>query len=293
MPIPIAFLGLGLMGTGMAGRLLEKGFSVSVYNRNVEKAEPLRALGAIVKSTPREAAAGAEAVISMVSDDNAARAIWSGDNGALAGIGPGTVLVESSTISPAWVRELSVAAGSRGCELLDAPVTGSKPQAAAGQLVFMVGGSEAALSKVQPMLLTMGRDAIHLGPSGSGAKMKLINNFLCGVQAVGFAEAMAAIESSGLDRTKAVEALTNRTPGSPIVKVIAARVLANDYSPNFVLNLMTKDMRYAIEEFGPAAGMEVATAAMKTMEQAIDQGLGEKDFSSVAGLFRRDTKGSS
>ncbi len=290
MSMSVAFLGLGLMGTGMAGRLIEKGYAVSVYNRNPAKAEPLRALGATVKSTPREAATGATVVISMVSDDTAARSIWLGDDGALAGATAGTILVESSTVSPAWVSELSTAAKTRGCELLDAPVTGSKPQAAAGQLVFMVGGSESALSQIRPVLLAMARDTVYLGPSGSGATLKLINNFLCGVQAVAFAEAIAAIESSTLDLTKAVEVLTNGTPGSPIVKVIASRILARDYTPNFSLQLMTKDMRYAVKQFQAAAGMEVTAAALATMEKAINSGMGERDFSSVAELLRGNTK---
>jgi 3-hydroxyisobutyrate dehydrogenase len=134
----------------------------------------------------------------------------------------------------------------------------------------------------------MGRDIIHLGPSGSGAMMKLINNFVCGAHAVALAEGITAIERSGLDVNKAVEVLTNGAPGSPLLKMISARMLARDYTPNFILRLMAKDLRYAIKQTG--LDMEVTNAALKTMDRAITAGLGEKDFSSVVELLRTPPK---
>src|ERR1700760_4126957 len=151
----VALLGLGLMGMGMAGRLLQAGYPISVWNRTPEKAEALAQRGAQVAKSPREAAAGASVVISMLADVPVCRDVWLGRGEAILGVAPGTVLVESSTITVEWIEELDRAAKERGCELVDAPVTGSKPQAAAGQLLFLAGGSTAALDSITPILRAM------------------------------------------------------------------------------------------------------------------------------------------
>src|SRR5437879_5900806 len=141
----VALLGLGIMGSGMAGRLLGTDFPLSIYNRSREKTKPFADAGAYLASSPREAAARAGIVISMVADDVASRRVWLGEDGALAGALPGTVLIESSTLTLGWIKELASTAAQRGCDLLDAPVTGSKPHAESGELLFLVGGSEKAL----------------------------------------------------------------------------------------------------------------------------------------------------
>jgi 3-hydroxyisobutyrate dehydrogenase len=270
------------MGSGMAGRILSADFPIAVYNRNREKAAPFEKDGAFVAASPREAAARAEIIISIVADDAASRAVWLGEDGALAGASRGSVLVESSTLTVAWVKELAAAAAQRGCELLDAPVTGTKPHAASGELLFLVGGSASALATARPVLSVMSRDIVHLGPTGSGAYLKLINNYLCGVQAASFAEAIAFIGKSGLDRSKAVSVLTNGAPGSPLLKVISARATAADFTPNFELRLMAKDLRYALEEAARSGlTLRTATAAHEIFKRAIAAGHGEKDFSAV------------
>jgi 3-hydroxyisobutyrate dehydrogenase len=270
------------MGSGMAGRLLSAGFPLAVYNRKPEKAERLKSAGAFVARTPREAAARAEVVISMVADDVASRTVWLGEDGALAGAAPGTVLVESSTLTIGWVHELAAAAAQRPCEFLDAPVTGTKPHAAAGELLFLVGGSASTLAAVRPVLAVMSRDIVHLGPTGSGAMLKLINNFMCGVQAASLAEAMSLLEASGLDREKSLAVLTNGAPGSPMVKTLSARATAGDFTPNFMLGAMAKDLTYAVEE-AERRGLTLQTAisARKVFQQAIAAGYGDKDVSAV------------
>lgn len=270
------------MGSGMAGRLLSAGFPLAVYNRKPEKAERLKSAGAFVARTPREAAARAEVVISMVADDVASRTVWLGEDGALAGAAPGTVLVESSTLTIGWVHELAAAAAQRPCEFLDAPVTGTKPHAAAGELLFLVGGSASTLAAVRPVLAVMSRDIVHLGTTGSGAMLKLINNFMCGVQAASLAEAMSLLEASGLDREKSLAVLTNGAPGSPMVKTLSARATAGDFTPNFMLGAMAKDLTYAVEE-AERRGLTLQTAisARKVFQQAIAAGYGDKDVSAV------------
>ena len=284
----IAFLGLGLMGGGMARRLLGAGFAVTVFNRNPARAEPLAAAGARVAGSPREAAAGAEVVFSMVADDAASRAMWLGPDGAIAGAARGAVLVECSTLTVAWVQELAQAAAAAGAECIDAPVTGSKNQAAAGELNFLTGGNAAALETIRPALNAMGRSVTHLGPTGSGARLKLINNFLAGVHVAATAEAVAWIERTELDRAQAIAFLSDSAVGSPVTKTVAARMCTPDFTPNFFLRLMAKDLGYASGE-AAKAGQQLTSAAMArdVFQRAIAAGHGDKDMSAVVEPLRR------
>jgi 3-hydroxyisobutyrate dehydrogenase len=283
----IALLGLGLMGTGMAGRLLDAGYPLSVYNRTPGKAEALVARGAREFASPRAAVAGAAVIISMLADVPVCRDVWLGRGEALEGAAAGTILVESSTVTVEWIHELDRAAREHGCELVDAPVTGSKPQAAAGQLLFLAGGSDAALSRINPILRAMGRDVVHVGPVGSGARLKLINNFLSGVQTASLAEALSLVERSGLDRQKALGVLTEGAPGSPLVKLLSGRMVSRQYDPQFVLRLMAKDLRYAVAEADhQALDLDMGRAALRVFEHAVAAGQGEEDMSAVVEQFR-------
>ena len=271
------------MGSGMAGRLLSEGFPVSVFNRNPEKARPFAERGAFIADSPREAATRSDVVLSMVSDDPASREVWLGPKGALAGQARGALLIESSTLTVAWVKELAAEAEKHGCDFLDAPVTGTKPHAESGQLLFLAGGSDQAFQSAQPVFSVLGRDAVHLGPVGSGALMKLVNNFLAAVQTVSFAEALALMDAGGLNREKAISILSEGVPGSPMLKRVAARVASGDFSPHFLMPLMAKDIGYAIQE-GAKRHVDLGTAraALRVFEEALDAGYGEKDFTAVA-----------
>lgn len=284
----VALLGLGLMGTGMAHRLLGAGFPLAVYNRTAEKAAPLVAEGARLAGSPREAATDAGVVISMLADDNASRSLWLGEDGALQGMSAGALVIESSTVTLEWINELSAAARAKGSEVLDAPVTGSRTHAAAGELNFLVGGSDAALERARPVFTAMGRNVIHVGPTGSGALLKLINNFLCGVQAASLAEALVMIEKGGLDRDTAAQVLTNGAPGSPLVKGLLPRMIARDYTPNFHLALMGKDLEYSLKEAERRGlSLSMARAALGAFTRAVEAGHGQRDFSAVVEPLRR------
>jgi 3-hydroxyisobutyrate dehydrogenase len=278
----VAIMGLGIMGSGMAGRILSAGFPLSVYNRNPEKAEPFVEKGAHLAKSPGEASSQAAVVISMVADDIASRDIWLGEGGALAAAKRGSVIIESSTLTVGWVEQLASEAAKHGCEFLDAPVTGTKPHAESGQLLFLAGGSATALEAARPVLSVLGRDVIHLGPAGSGARMKLINNFLAAVQTVSFGEALAMIEAGSLDSKKAISILADGVPGSPMVKRVVARIESGDFTPHFFMRLMAKDVGYAIEE-ARADGVDpqTASAALNVLKQAIAKGFGDRDFTSV------------
>ena len=275
------------MGSGMARRLLGAGFPLTVFNRNRDKTTALVSEGAKVADCPRDAAEGADFVVSMVADDIASRSMWLGEQGALAGITPGAVLIESSTLTVGWVRELAAEVTTKGCELLDAPVTGSRTHAAAGELGFLVGGAAATLERARPVLSVMSRNAVHIGPTGSGALLKLINNFLCGVQAASVAEAVALIERSGLNRDKTVEFLAGAAPGSPVLKTVLPRMTSRDFTPNFRLALMAKDLAYSLKE-GERLGVNLSwvAAALDAFNQAISAGKGDDDFSAVVEPLR-------
>jgi 3-hydroxyisobutyrate dehydrogenase len=277
------------MGSGMARRLITNGFSVSVFNRDPKKTTGFAEAGARVASSPRDAASGAEIIVSMVADDNASRAMWLGENGALSAAAPGAVCIDCSTVTVNWVRELSAAVEARKCEFLDAPVTGSKMHAASGELVFLVGGSASTLEKARPVLAAMGKAITPIGPVGSGALIKLINNFVCGVQIIALAEALTMIERSGLDRARALEVLTQGAPGSPLVRMVSARMTAADYTPNFLLKLMTKDLTYSIQEAEKLTlHLATGTAALETFKKAIAAGYGEKDIAAAVELLRTE-----
>jgi 3-hydroxyisobutyrate dehydrogenase len=278
-----------VMGGGMAGCLLKAGYPLTVYNRSAERAKPLVAAGARLAATPREAAENAEVIISIVADDPASRAMWLGENGALAGAKPGSVLIESTTLSPTWARELAAKAAAQKCEFIDAPGTGTKPHAASGQLFFLAGGESAVIEKVRPVLMAMGRDVLHLGPTGSGAVMKLVNNLLCGVQAASLAECLALAEKEGLDAGKVSKVLLDGAPGSPLVKAVAARMTGRDYTVNFSMKLMEKDMNYALAEGERhAASLKTVEVARDLFHHAVEKGLGEKDFSAVIETLRKN-----
>ena len=284
----VCFLGLGVMGSEMAGRVLDAGHSLTVWNRSRERAEPLVRRGAILASTPRAAAADADVVVAMLADDEASRAVWLGPDGALAGLGAGATAIESSTVSPAWIGELAGLVSAHGATLLDAPVTGSRTHAASGELRFLVGGPVETLERARPILAAMGREIVHLGPAGSGARMKLINNFVCGVQAAALAEGLALIEAAGLNGADAMGVLASGAPGSPLVNAVGPRMARSDYTVNFALALMDKDLRYAIAD-ADDFGMDLRTAvtARALFGDALTAGLGDRDFSAVIEPLRK------
>ena len=262
----------------MSRRLLAAGFPVTVYNRSADRAAPLVAAGATAATSPRTAVAGAGIVFAMVADDAASR----------AGVAAGAVVVECSTLTVGWVRELGAAATVAGCPFVDAPVTGSKAAAAGGELNFLIGGAAADLARIRPALAAMGRSVTHLGPAGSGALVKLVNNFLAGVHVAAFAEALTWLERSGVERDPAVKLLLEGAAASPVTQVVAARMLAGDFTPNFLLRLMTKDLGYAAAEAaGQGVTLEAAAPALARFRAAIAAGQGDRDMAAVVEAVRQ------
>ena len=281
----VALLGLGVMGAGMAANWLAKGFGLTVWNRTRARTQALADKGARVATTPREAAAGADCVFAMVADDAASRAVWLGDDGALAGAKTGAVVVESSTLTPDWVRELAGHARAKGCAFLDAPVGGSRQAAASGELRFFVGGDAATLDKARPALIAIGSKIDLLGPAGAGATWKLINNQLIAAQVAALGEALDVARKAGFRPVQISSLILNGAASSPIVKMKLPSMLSGDYDePDFALSLMLKDARYAAalaQSLGAPA--DLVSSAVKAFARAEAKGLGAKDIAAVAG----------
>lgn len=279
----LALLGLGTMGAGIAANLLKAGYDLAVYNRTAARAAPLAGLGARVVGTPAEAATGAEAVFSVVGDDEASRAVWLGEQGALSTLQPGAVVVECSTLSVDWIRELQQQAAARDLRFVDAPLGGSKGAAEAGTLTLFVGANPTDMATLRPIFETFSNNIIHFGPPGSGATYKLINNMLGSIHLAALAEALALAEKAGLDRDTVTQALTTGAASSPIVKSKLPRMLSREYAdPDFALRWMHKDVVYALQAaqaHGLSLGM--AAASRRRYALAMERGLADLDFAAV------------
>jgi 3-hydroxyisobutyrate dehydrogenase len=244
MRTTIAFLGLGAMGARMAANLQSAGYALRVYNRDRAKARPFADKGAQACDTPAAAVQGASYVVSMVADDVATRAVMLGADGAVAAATAGTIIIDSSTNTPAMAREVAQAAAARRVQYLDAPVSGSLAQAQGKELVFMVGGDPVAFERARPVLSAMGRMAKHMGAAGTGATIKLINNMLSGTATAAIVEAVMIAEAAGLDRAATLEVLGEGAAGSRLLKTRMPKMFGRDFAPQFQLQLMEKDLRY-------------------------------------------------
>jgi 3-hydroxyisobutyrate dehydrogenase-like beta-hydroxyacid dehydrogenase len=240
----IAFIGVGAMGSRMAMNLHAAGHKLRVYNRDKAKTKPFAEKGVEVFDSPAAAAKGAEFVCSIVSDDIATRAVMLGHGGVVEGAAKGTIILDSSTNTPAMAREAAFAAREKGIFYLDCPVSGSLAQAQGKELVILVGGDKAAFDKAQPVLSAMGRMVRRIGDSGAGATLKLINNMISASLTATLGEAAQAAEAAKLDRDAVLEILAEGAAGCRLTKTKLPKIFKRDFSPQFFLELMDKDLRY-------------------------------------------------
>ena len=280
----LGFVGLGAMGSRLVRRLLEAGHTVSGYNRTADKARALEPAGLKVAATPREAAAGAVAVFSMVTDDVALRSVALGPDGILAGLGGGAVLVEMSTVSPAVTRELGEAVARQGAAMLDAPISGSTITVEQGQASIVVGGDAGALERVRPYLAALGPGGLtHVGALGIAKTMKIATNLGLAVQMLAFSEAVLLAEKAGIPRATAVEALLKSVIASPMVKYRGPFVVgAMPRDAWFNVAMMQKDLQLALDQ-GHATGVPLPATALtqEWLSTARGLGLGARDFATV------------
>jgi 3-hydroxyisobutyrate dehydrogenase len=244
----VAFIGLGRMGHGMAGRYLEAGFDVAVWNRSKAKAEDLIARGARWATSPEDAAIDADAVVTMVADDVASRAVWLGQDGAAATMKAGSLAIECSTVSHQHALDMARELRGRGLVYIDCPVTGLPQAAAAGKLTLLVGADAADLDRAKPYLAPIGDVIRHFGAVGTGTVFKLINNLMGAVQIASLAEGIAMAEQAGLDMNLVAEALATGAVASPQVIRHSKRMVARDFSgASFTAALRYKDAVYALK----------------------------------------------
>jgi 3-hydroxyisobutyrate dehydrogenase-like beta-hydroxyacid dehydrogenase len=275
----IAFLGLGMMGSRMAARLLEAGHELTVWNRASARAAPLARLGATAASSPAAAVAGAELVITMLATPEAVEQVAFADEGLAEGLCSGQVLIDMSTVGPDAAR--SVAARlPQGVPLVDAPVRGSIAEATAGRLHVFVGASDADFARVRPVLAVFG-DVRHTGGPGSGQAMKLVVNLALGASMVVLGEALALGGALALPQEMVLDVLSD-SPIGPAVSAKRSDIESGDYEPAFALRLAEKDLKLVTDAAaGDGRDLKVARATLEWLEEASRRGAGDLDFSAV------------
>lgn len=278
------------MGAAMAGRLRGAGMDVTVHNRTRVTAEEVGGrIGAAVAGTPREAVAAADVSVVSLADDAALQATYEGDGGVIAGVQPGTVVCDTSTVDPRTVRRLAPLVAGRGGALLDAPVSGSVPVVEQGALTVMVGGDAAALERARPALETFATTIFHLGDSGAGATMKLVVNSVVASLNAAISEALVLAEKAGLDRAAAYDVLQAGAVGAPFVAYKRPAFLHPDETPPaFSIELMAKDLGlvHALAE-SVGATMPQSDTNRAVTAAAVAAGMGDRDLSALAEHLRR------
>ena len=283
----IGFLGAGRMASAMTQRLLSKGYRVQVWNRSSTKLDPLVDLGAVACTTPAKAAENADAVISFMADDDAARRVWlgaDGKDGALSNMSAGAIAIECSTLSHGFVKDLSKTVTDAGCLYLDAPVTAVPAQVKSGETIFLIGADDAALQKASPILEAVGQQIIHFGPAGAGTVYKLMNNLLGAVHIAAAAELVAVAKKAGLDGELVAKTFaTGALASGPARMTIPGMVSGNhNEGIHFTTGLRSKDAGYAMllaKEYG--LSLPVGQAAHDVFETATKKGLGDLAQSAV------------
>jgi len=289
----VAVVGAGRMGAAMVGTLRRAGIEVVVFNRTRARAEEVaRATGAAVSDTAREAAAGAQVVLSSLADDAAVGAAYTGADGIVAGLQPGAIVLETSTIDPGTVHRLRPLVEDRRAFLLDTPVSGSVQLVEAGQLTVMVGGDPAVLERARPVLDPLARQVFHVGDLGSGAVMKLtVNAILHGLN-LALAEGLVLAEQAGVARTTAYEVFASSAVAAPFVQYKRAAFEHPGETPvAFSLDLVHKDLDLILALASRAgAPMEQATTNRRVVEAAVAAGLGDHDLSELATYLREASR---
>jgi 3-hydroxyisobutyrate dehydrogenase-like beta-hydroxyacid dehydrogenase len=284
----VTVLGLGAMGSRMALSLLEAGHAVTVWNRNPARTASLIEKGARAAGTPAEAVAEAEFALSMVRDVEASSEVWlAPQSGALAALPAGAIAAESSTITVEWARALAGAFAAQDKLLIDAPVSGSRKQADAKELIFLVGGPAAAVERATPILLAIGKLVQHMGPAGAGTAMKLMVNASMAAQLAAVVELLGMAERLGIGAEQAMEVYNSTAVASPWIKANAPALLARDYAPQFAVELIEKDLNYALAAAATAgAQVPVTQAAQRAYAAALAQGLSEQNMTALAEVYR-------
>lgn len=275
----LGFVGLGLMGSRIAKRLLDAGHQVAGYNRTQAKAGSLVQAGLVLKNSPKEVAQAADITFSMVTDTAALSSITDGDEGILAGLSAGKIYVDMSTVSPKAIRLLSTRVAATGAQMLEAPVSGSLPAAEGGTLILYVGGKAETLEQARPVFEQISQKIIHVGGNGQAIAMKIAINLNLPTQLVSLFEGVLLAERSGVPREVALDGLLNSVAASTAMKYRGPFMLKMPQEVWFSAAMMKKDIQLALE-LGAETGVDLKTAKMvdELLDQAIALGWGDDDF---------------
>jgi 3-hydroxyisobutyrate dehydrogenase-like beta-hydroxyacid dehydrogenase len=290
----VGLIGLGLMGKPMGQNLLRAGFPLTVWNRTRKKADELVYAGATLAANPREVAMRSDVLITIVSDPPALEEVIFGSRNtdveaaALSGLRPGSILIDSSTVSPEIELRVARACAERGVEFLDAPVTGGTWGAEKGELVFMVGGEAGVLERAKPVLGAVGKKFFLLGPNGAGQTVKLAMNLLLALQVTALAESLALVTGAGIAAERLIEVLQSSMGRSALLDVKAPLILKNEFPASFPLSLLHKDVRLALEMASThGVLLPAGSAAYATYSAVKESSRDDPDFSAVSRFWRK------
>jgi 3-hydroxyisobutyrate dehydrogenase len=291
MPQRLAFIGLGIMGSPMAGHLLAAGHSLVVNTRNKSRAEELLKRGAKWAATAADAAKDADVVFICVPDTPDVQRVVLGADGILSSARSGTVVVDHSTISPSVTKTIAAALAQRGVYMLDAPVSGGDMGAKNATLSIMVGGEAAVFDRVKPLLAHMGKTITHCGPSGSGQLTKLVNQVLVSVTNLAVSEALTFARANGLDEQKTLAAVSGGAAGSWQLTNLGPRMIAGDFAPGFMIKLQVKDLRLALEA-AKEAGLKLPAleTVSKLFQRGMDEGKGNDGTQALFAIVQEQAK---
>jgi len=282
----IGFIGLGIMGKPMAARLVHAGFPVTVHNRSSAAADELAGEGAEVADSPRQVAEGSDIVVTMLPDSPDVEAVMLGEEGVLAGVREGMLVIDMSTIAPATARKVHAAFAERGVEAVDAPVSGGEPAAIDGQLSIMAGGSEDAVARALPIFEELGKATTHIGAPGAGQVAKAANQVVVALTIQAVAEALTIARKAGVDPARVREALLGGLAQSKVLEVHGERMLEGQFDPGFRIELHRKDLAIALQSAREEGVALLATAQVAELLNAlIAQGAGGRDHSALSTLY--------
>ncbi|MEJ2509606.1 MAG: NAD(P)-dependent oxidoreductase [Gammaproteobacteria bacterium] len=288
----VGFIGLGAMGAAMARNIQKGGFTLGVYNRTPARAEPLRAEGAAVYASPAEAAQANEAVVIMVTDPPALEAVLDGPEGLIAGLeakgGDGTLVINMSTVSPAATVSAAERVRAAGGRFVDAPVSGTVKPAQDGTLVVLAGGTEADVAAAEPLLQTMGKAVVRCGEAGQATRMKLVLNLMLGGMMQCLAEGLSLADSQGIDGQSVLEALAGGPMGAGLYQMKGGMMLGEEFTKQFPVDLMFKDLNLVLETAGQAhLPLPMTAAVRESFSAARGLGYGDEDMAAVVKVLRR------
>jgi len=291
MSMKVGFIGTGIMGSRMAANLLLNGYEVIIFNRTQDKATSLIKNGALWADTPGAVAKQVEIIFTMLANPEALMDVALGENGFLDNLAPNALWVDCSTVHPSFSRQMATAAQSKQVRFLDAPVAGSKNQASKAELVFMVGGNATDVKTCQPLFEAMGSRFIHVGECGMGTSLKLANNLLLGTSMAAFAEAVILGQALGISQEMLLKVLLGGAVAAPFLSTKKQMLELEDYEAEFPLQWMQKDLHMVAIAANEAGVAIPVTSIVKEMYRlAMQQGLGEKDFSAIHSFFKQGSK---